>query len=139
MAKNKYIIIREFTLYILVGGVSFLIDFSILYFFKEHVNLLSDEFHLYIATAAGFLSGLICNYTLSLLLVFVNKEQRIRGKTIKGFAMFTIIGIVGLLLTELGMFVGVYLLNSYYLFVKIIITSFVLFWNFAARKILIFK
>ena len=53
--------------------------------------------------------------------------------------MFAVIGAIGLLLTEGGMFLGYQLLHINYMIVKLFVAAFVLLWNYGARKILIFK
>lgn len=49
------------------------------------------------------------------------------------------IGIMGLFLTEAGMYAGVELFNMNYLLTKIIVAVLVLLWNYIARKVLIFR
>ena len=54
------------------------------------------------------------------------------------FFLFAIIGIMGLSLTEVGMYTGVQFLNINYLITKITVAIIVLIWNYVIRKILIF-
>lgn len=49
------------------------------------------------------------------------------------------IGIIGLFLTEVGMYAGVELFNMNYLPAKIIVAALVLIWNYIGRKVLIFR
>ena len=132
-------IIKEFIRYLLVGGTAFIVDFTLLYLFKTYVFYNMAVTGVYISTALGFVGGLIYNYVLSLLYVFESAKENHKGKDIRSFIIFTIIGVVGLILTELGMYVGVELFAINYLIVKVFVAGVVLIWNYGIRKILIFK
>ena len=69
----------------------------------------------------GFLAGLIFNYIFSLIFVFKNAKEQNKGKNIFSFFLFFIIGIIGLALTEAGMYVGVDFLYMNYLMTKVIV------------------
>jgi putative flippase GtrA len=93
-----------------------------------------------ISTALGFITGLIYNYILSLIFVFKKASDKVKGKQLKSFIIFSIIGIIGLGLTEVGMYLGIITFGSqYYLIVKLFVAAVVLFWNYIARKIFIFQ
>lgn len=135
--KNENVLL-EFFRYLLVGGSAFLVDFGTLVFCKE-VLLPEFPLKLYTATAIGFIAGLIFNYILSITFVFeVAKNSRV-GRSFLDFVVFTVIGVIGLGLTELGMYLGVDWLKINYMLVKIIVTVIVLLWNYLGRKLLIFK
>ena len=53
------------------------------------------------------------------------------------FLIFTVVGVIGLGLTELIMYIGTELLHISYLIVKIA-AAIVLVWNYVGRKVLIF-
>ncbi|OOM74854.1 GtrA family protein [Clostridium sp. BL-8] len=133
------VIINEFIKYIFVGGAAFCLDTLTLYLCKTKVFLELGHIGLYISTALGFLAGLIFNYIFSLIFVFRGAIEENRGKNALSLFLFLIIGILGLFLTEAGMYVGVDFLNMNYLFTKVIVAIIVLVWNYTARKILIFK
>lgn len=138
--KRKKLInlFREFFRYALVGGFSFPVDWGTLFLFREFV-LSGDSFwELFFSTAAGFVTGLATNYVLSLVFVFKKSENRGNGKTVLGFVIFALIGIIGLGLTELIMYLGTELLHISYMIVKIAAAAIVLVWNYAGRKLLIF-
>ncbi|MDR3599022.1 MAG: hypothetical protein P4L49_00815 [Desulfosporosinus sp.] len=46
---------------------------------------------------------------------------------------------MGLIITELGMYLGVRIFMLNYLFAKVLVTGVVLFWNSTIRKIFIFN
>jgi putative flippase GtrA len=136
--KNSNIL-KEFIRYLIVGGTAFIVDFTLLYLFKTYVFYNMEVTGVYISTALGFIGGLIYNYVLSLLYVFESAKKNQKGKDIRSFIVFTIIGVVGLLLTELGMYVGIELFAVNYLIVKVFVAGVVLIWNYSIRKILIFN
>ena len=93
-----------------------------------------------ISTAIGFIAGLIFNYIFSTIFVFKNIDDKVKKHQVRSFFIFTIIGIIGLLLTETGMYAGILLLGlNFFMFVKVITATIVLLWNYIARKIFIFK
>ena len=130
-------IVTEFARYLLVGGTAFIVDFGTLVLFKQFILPDWNGLGLYIATALGFIAGLVYNYILSLVFVFTRAKGK--GRSVGAFIVFAVIGLIGLALTELGMYIGVDLLKLYYMLVKVFVTAVVLIWNYAARKILIFK
>jgi putative flippase GtrA len=132
-------ILKEFIRYLIIGGTAFIVDFTLLYIFKTYVFYNLEVTGVYISTALGFIGGLMYNYIFSLLYVFESAKENNKGKDIRSFIIFTIIGVVGLILTELGMYVGVELFDINYLIVKVFVAGVVLIWNYGIRKILIFK
>ena len=129
----------EFIRYLFVGGTAFLVDFGTLYLTKTFLFSSLGDTGVYIATALGFIVGLIYNYILSLIFVFKSARERNKGKSVGAFVVFAIIGVIGLLLTEAGMWLGYDVLKINYLIVKIFVAAVVLIWNYGARKLLIFK
>ncbi len=126
--------------YALVGGVSFLADFSILYLTKTF--LLPDTFwSVYLATFLGFVGGISVNTYLSVKFVFrdVAVVASHRGESVTDFIRILVIGGIGLLLTELGMYIGTEMLLANYLLVKLFVTGVVFFWNYLGRKIFVFQ
>lgn len=136
--KNKEVLI-EFIRYVFVGGTAFVIDILTLYFFKTKVFLTLGDIGIYISTALGFIAGLIFNYIFSLIFVFKSAKEEKKGRNIFSFLLFSLIGVIGLFLTEAGMYVGVDLFNINYLLTKIVVAAVVLIWNYVARKVLIFR
>ena len=130
---------KEFLRYLVVGGTAFLIDYATLYLLSHFVFRSMGDFGIYLATAIGFVAGLTYNYILSLIWVFQCAKERRQGRSVGGFALFALIGIIGLLLTEGGMYVGFQLLQIHYMIVKLFVAAIVLLWNYGARKLLIFR
>lgn len=118
----------QFFRYLFVGGFAAIVNIGSLYIFKEYFKI-----DYLIANVMGFLLGLIVNYTLSKKLIFT-KENGL-NKTAE-FSTYGIIGVLGLVLDTLFMWLGTSIIGIYYLLSKIISTSVVFIWNFSARKIL---
>ena len=71
--------------------------------------------------------------------MFNRPEQKDKGRTVGAFLVFAAVGIVGLVLTELGMMLGVSLFGDRYLvFIKIVVAAIVLVWNYIGRKIFVY-
>ena len=128
----------EFLRYAVVGGLAFVADFGSLVAAQE---LVFENFSwgVYASTVIGFVVGLAVNYFLSILFVFTQAKDRGKGRSFGAFVVFGLIGIVGLGLTELGMWAGIELLAWNYMVVKVLVTGGVLVWNYLGRKVLIFK
>lgn len=123
--------IHQFSRYCVVGGVSFAVDYFVLW-------LLTEEFALYylVSSAISFTAGLLVNYILSTVWVF--DERNIKNKNIE-FLLFSIIGVVGLFLNQLIMWILTTKHGIHYMYSKLISTAIVLVWNFFGRKYLVFS
>lgn len=117
--------------YTFVGGFAFLVDFGTLFF-------LTEFFHIHYLVSAGiaFIFGLTVNYFLSILWVFSSRTMENR---LLEFFLFALIGLVGLGLTELFLWILTDIFLIYYLLSKIITTIIVYFWNFFVRKLMLFN
>ena len=94
---------------------------------KEVFNL-----NVLVSAAIAFTVSVIFNYILSIKWVFdVDKSKSEK----KNFVIFIVFSIIGLLLTELIMWVGTDILKVNYLLVKIIATAIVMVFNFITRKL----
>lgn len=114
-----------------VGGIAFCVDFGSLFFLTEVIKI-----HYLISAAIAFILGLLTNYTLSILWVF--PKRAIADKRIE-FLLFLIIGLVGLGLNEVIIWFFTEFIHFYYLISKLFSTVVVFFWNFFARKKLLFS
>mgnify|MGYP003314504685 CR=1 FL=1 len=130
--------VKEFLRYVVVGGISFAADFATIVAFEETL-LKAFSWGLYAAVVCGFVVGLAVNYYLSLKFVFTSPDYADRGRSLSAFLAFGVIGLVGLLLTELGMWLGIECLGWNYMVVKILVTGVVLMWNYLGRKLIIFR
>lgn len=114
-----------------VGGVAFVADYGTLFLLTHYAGM-----HYLWSAAVAFAIGLTVNYLLSISWVF-NRNRS--AKPWVEFMVFTLIGIVGLGLNELIMYVATDLLSMHYMLSKLISTALVFCWNFFARKLIIFK
>lgn len=119
---------RQLIKYALVGGLAFIVDFSVF-------SLLVREVHYQIANYCGLFTGLLINYLLSKVWVFESRYN-VNQKELVSFISFTAFGF---LLSGLGMFVGIELLRIHEQITKFCVACLVFFMNFLARKYVIFK
>ncbi|MDR3706178.1 MAG: GtrA family protein [Paludibacteraceae bacterium] len=117
--------------YTFVGGFSFLVDVGVLVFFTEVIHL-----HYLLSAGISFLFGLLVNYLLSVKWVF--NARMVENKYLE-FLLFLAIGLIGLGLNELFLWMLTDLAHVYYLISKILTAVVVYLWNFFARKILLFN
>ena len=89
-----------------------------------------------VGTGIGFVAGLIFNYIFSILFVFQEKGQ---SRSTKGFFLFTLFAIGGLLIHLVGMYLGYDVLRINEWVVKTFFTIIVLIYNYITRKLFIFK
>lgn len=129
---------QELLRYGLAGAISFGVDFGLLYVLREYIC--TGYAGVYWAAFGGFLGGLAINTFLSVRYVFrapaVVADRR--GRNVRDVAGIVLVGVAGLMLTEVGMYAGVDLLQVNYLLVKLVVTSIVFLWNYLGRKLLVF-
>jgi putative flippase GtrA len=117
--------------YTFVGGFAFLIDFGTLFMLTEYL-----DFHYLLSAGIAFTLGLVTNYLISIRWVFATRNFSNRKLE---FIMFMVIGLVGLGLNELFIWIFTDLFAIYYLLSKILTTMLVYLWNFFARKMILFS
>lgn len=123
--KTENLLIQIFKFGI-VGGIAFLIDYIVLFCCKEFIGL-----SVLLSAAIAFTVSVIYNYIASVKWVFdVNKEKSAK----KNFVIFIILSIIGLIITEIIMWIGSDIMKINYLIVKIIATAIVMIFNFITRK-----
>lgn len=117
--------------YTFVGGFAFIVDFGTLFLLTEYLNL-----HYLVSAAIAFILGLVTNYFLSIGWVFT--RHSVSDKRIE-FIVFTLIGLAGLGLNELFLWLFTDLAGMYYLISKILTAVLVYLWNFFVRKLILFN
>lgn len=120
----------QFFRYLFVGGFAFLVDFFLLYFFSDVCGI-----YYLISAALSFIISLIVNYLISVYWVF--NKNKIDNKLVE-FGVFSLIGVVGLIFTEIILYLCTDVFGIYYLVSKIIATAIVMFWNFLARRFMFY-
>ncbi|HLO67890.1 MAG TPA: GtrA family protein [Holophaga sp.] len=121
----------QFFRYLFVGGGAFAVDFLTLWTLTAAGGL-----HYLLSAVFAFGAGLTFNYLLSVAWVF---QDRALGSRRNEFLAFALIGVVGLGLTEAGLWVLAGKAGMDYRIAKIIATILVFAWNFTARKVLLFS
>ena len=157
--QTKKQLFWEICRFLIVGGTATVADYAVFYVFRQWLlpaRLISggtwDILSLIIATALGFLVGLVLNWILSVKFVFREVKNKEEAASKKSFLIFAVIGVMGLALTELGIVLLVHIFPEITLFgvtefllpwkewlAKAIMTCIVLVFNYVGRKIFIFK
>ena len=117
--------------YFFVGGIAYCVDFGSLFFLTDFVKI-----HYLLSAAIAFILGLLTNYALSILWVF--PKRALANKRLE-FFIFSVIGLVGLGLNEVIIWFFTEFVHFHYLISKIFSTVVVFFWNFIARKKILFS
>ena len=157
--QTKKQLFWEIFRFLLVGGTATVVDYIVFWLFDGVLfPLISDAawwatVSLILATAFGFCVGLIVNWILSVKFVFLAVRDKEEAASKKSFMLFTVIGVIGLVITEVGILLLVAILPEFPLFgttdllgttwakwlAKVIMTCVVLVFNYVGRKVFIFK
>lgn len=126
--KSTNNILIQLIRYFFVGGTAFIVDFGLLASLTEFAMMPYQ-----LSACIGFLGGLTVNYFLSIIWVFGSKADTPNSRLAE-FFIFALIGIIGLGLNALILWVFTELLMFHYLASKIISAIIVFAWNFLARR-----
>lgn len=127
-------VLAQLARYILVGGFAFVIDFGL---FSLCLYCLGWQYLL--ANLIGLVAGLCLNYALSISWVFRNSKRRLEKRKLAEFAVFALVGLMGVGLNELLMLLMVGFFSLQELYSKMMAAVVVLMWNFCARKLILFN
>lgn len=114
-----------------VGFLCFFIDYGIMVFLTEIVNI-----PYLISSGISFTVSVIVNYLLSVTFVFETDKNK---NKVKEFIVFVFLSVIGLGINQLCMWFGVEILHISYMIVKIGATAVVMVYNFISRKLVIEK
>ena len=117
--------------YCFVGGVSFLIDFAI------YALLVAVDVPYLLSGVVGFVISFIFNFFAGRFFIFAAGSREKAEK--KELVSVLVIALIGLGLTELLLYLGVAWLGMDKRLAKIAAAILVLFWNYAARKIFVYR
>ncbi len=124
--QKKELLIQIFK-FLIVGGTATIIDWIIYYLLYNYINLSP-----LIANILSFSISVVYNYYISIKWVFnVNNEKNKRNV----FIGFIVLSIIGLLITELLLWIFINILGINIMLSKIISTIIVMIFNFITRKI----
>lgn len=118
----------QFFRYLFVGGFAAVVNIGMLYVFTDILHL----FYL-VSNILSFILGLIVNYLLSKKFVF---QENTNISKMKEFITYAMIGIIGLGIDTIFIWIFTDIINLHYMVSKLISTVIVFIWNFGARKIL---
>lgn len=119
--------------YGIVGGLAFAVDFGLLALLTEWGGLPYQ-----LSAALSFVAGLTTNYLMSVRWVFDAKTTG-RAEHLRDFVLFAVVGIIGLGINAVILWLFTEIVSFHYLLSKIISTVAVFFWNFFARQYLFSK
>ena len=141
--KNKKLIM-EFLRYVIVGGISAVVDMAVNYCLLFYVlgGTKDDTGLVAIAVTAGFIVGLLVNFILSNIFVFNAEDQKEKGKTAGAFLIYAIVGVIGYGLTAGLTLLGTLVIGDegiWYLALTVAVKGIVLIWNYVGRKIFVYK
>ena len=129
--RLRIAIVTEVLSYLLASAIALGIDFVS---YIGLIRLLGMNYQL--AAAVGFSLGLVTIYFLSVKFVF---QARAVNNSLAEFLLFTGIGIAGLLLNSLILYMAVDKLHQAYELSKLISAGFVFCFNFSLRKLMLFN
>jgi putative flippase GtrA len=116
--------------YFLVGGAAAVVDIGLFLYFAQRLGMPYLR-----VGAASFVVATLVNYLLSVRFVFVSGQRfRRRWEVVLVFA----VSLVGLGINSAILWAGVEHAHSPLLLAKVAATGVVFFWNFAARRVLVF-
>ena len=118
----------QFLRYIFVGGAATVVDMGSLYIFTSIIGL-----NYLISAAIAFILGVTTNYLLCIAWIFEST-----GKVKREIILFVVIGVGGLILNEIIIWLLVEEVGLYYMLAKAVAVVIVLVWNFGMRKKYVF-
>jgi putative flippase GtrA len=122
---------RQLIRYVAAGGVAFVADFATLVAAVQLLHL-----HYLVAATLGFLVGVAVCYVLSLRWAFAEHSYQNRKLEI---VLFAAIGVIGVMLNNFVMWGLVEFVQVSYAAAKVVAAAFVLVFNFAARRSMLFS
>lgn len=127
MIEKLTTLFKQFMKFGIVGAISFVIDYSLLFLLTEFGGI-----DYLISGAISFTVSVIFNYAASMKFVFQGVEGMSKKKE---FIIFVVLSVLGLGLNQLIMWIGVDKIGIYYMITKIFATAIVMVYNFVTRKI----
>ena len=119
-------LLNQFIRFAGVGGAAFVIDYGLLIILTS----LFGVFYMVSATIS-YIVSVVFNYAMSMRFVFSHRKDMSR---MREFVIFVILSTIGLILTNIGMYVGVDICNVDYRITKIVATAMVTMFNFVTRR-----
>ena len=117
--------------FIIVGGIATIIDWIVYYILFNYLDM-----NPLVANIFSFSVSVIYNYTASVKWIFEVDKNKSKKKV---FIEFIILSLIGLLLTEILLFIFISYISMTEMSSKIIATAIVMVFNFITRKIFLEK
>ncbi len=130
LGKTDNVLVQLFR-YFVVSGFSLVIDFCTLFLFTDVFKI-----HYLASSVLSYSIGLVINYYVSVNWVFGTRKYADRRKE---FTIFVAIGIAGLGINTLVMWVCTGLLSLYYLAARVISAAIGYTWKYVARRLVLFR
>ena len=121
----------QFIKYFFASGIALFADVSILFILTEYFNV-----YYIVSATISFLAGIAITYVFSKLYIFT--KTKIHNK-INEFTVFLVIGIIGLILNNIFLYIFTEYFGIYYMLSKIFVIIVTYLWNYFARKKFIFS
>jgi len=115
---------------VVTSALAFSVDFGLLVLLTEIAGL-----HYLVSAALSFCVGASVSYTLSVLWIF--RTRRFSSRLLE-YALFVGVGVVGLGLNEVLLWLLTEPLGLYYMASKVVAAALIFFWSFGARKLILF-
>lgn len=131
---GRRLLLGQFVRYLVTGGVAFVVDFGLF-----TICLYSFGLHYLLANLIGLVAGLVLNYFLSIVWVFVACKRILEKNKGLEFTLFALIGILGVGISQMLMYAMVDGLGIGEMLSKVVAAALVLMWNFGARKLMLFR
>ena len=117
--------------YLVSGSISFLVDFSVLVVLTDYLKM-----HYLVSAIFGFLAGLVTVYILNKFWVFSDRKFKSASRE---FAVFFMITMAALGITEVVLWIATDLIGVHYALSKIIAVGISMVFNFFMRKHFVFS
>lgn len=129
MINNLYYKFRDLILYGIIGCCSSSLDFLIYTFLVSYINI-----NYLIANCISVLAGIVTSFTLNRKYNF-----KVKDKTFKRFAVFFTVGVCGMILSNIILYVCIDILVFDELISKLLSIIFVVLIQFILNKYVTFK
>jgi putative flippase GtrA len=120
----------QFFRYAVASGISLAFDFGLLYIGTEYLGL-----HYLLSAIISYSTGMVVNYLLSIFWAF--PRSRLKSRALE-FLIFVVIGVAGMGLNELLLWLFTTVLSLHYLVSRSLTAVVGYFWKFLLRKIVLF-
>lgn len=120
--------LKQLCLYLIVGGIATVVEWVCFWIFNHPMHYLA-------ATALAFMISTFSNWAAGRLIMFKGDNRHLLKELLQIYAT----SVAGLIFNLAIMWAAVEHFNCPEMVAKIIATGIVFFWNFFARKLLIYK